>query len=152
MKSIFLKKKTWPILILIISVPVIAVFSWLLIISTPSQEIPHAQPGVHVCGHCGMMVSDLRFAAAAKSSEDPTGDVMFFDDLGCFFSSVEESGEHHWRGWVYDYDTKEPISIKNAYFEKTKMQTPMGSGWIAHLQSSHSENEYLSLEGAIENK
>lgn len=58
---------------------------WMLL---PGEEklgvVPNIKLGKEACFHCGMIISDERFAAARRQSETKE---LHFDDIGCLISS-----------------------------------------------------------------
>jgi len=78
------------------------------------------------CAHCGMLVSDLAFAAAYRSE---AGDARVFDDLRCLLRELPAEGA---RVWVKDYETSEWLDAEAAFFVRSEsIETPMGGGIVA---------------------
>ena len=128
MSKIYLKRKTLPVLFLIFTIPVIFSFILFLFLKNSEKEIPPIVIGVNICSHCGMLISDIRFAAVVRVNLD---EIHYYDDLGCLFNHSYKSKDLPREGWVHDFKTRNKVSLKKARFIKTKYQTPMGSGWTA---------------------
>jgi copper chaperone NosL len=78
------------------------------------------------CAHCGMLVSDLAFAAAYRIED---GDARVFDEIGCLLRELPSSGA---RVFVHDYQTSEWLDGDAAFFVRSEsIQTPMGGGIVA---------------------
>jgi copper chaperone NosL len=78
------------------------------------------------CDHCGMLVSDLNFAAAYRTED---GEGRVFDDVGCMLEELPASGA---RTWVKDFDSSEWLDAEAAFFVRSpSISTPMGSGIVA---------------------
>lgn len=133
--------------ILAFGIMLFVVFRILNLSSTQKwQEIKF---GLDTCSYCGMIISDARYAVAARSiQEDGSHKIYYFDDIGCFLNSLVEHQHLKWDGWVFDYDTGQQIEIHKASFEKSNDQTPMGSGWIAH---THKNKNGLTFKELISN-
>ncbi len=89
-----------------------------------------------VCGWCRMAVSDARFAAQLVA---PSEEPRFFDDVGCLATFLKAGGAPA-KGqiaYVADHRTKAWMRASNAiYTKKAGLQTPMGSGLIAHVDGA----------------
>lgn len=100
------------------------------------------------CGWCRMAVSDARFAAQlAAPSEEP----RFFDDVGCLATFLK-SGSAPAKGqiaYVADHRTKAWVRASNAvYTKKAGLETPMGSGLIAHADAASRDRDPDAAGGA----
>jgi copper chaperone NosL len=84
------------------------------------------------CGWCRMAVSDARFAAQLVS---PSEEPRFFDDIGCLATFLKSGGAPA-KGqiaYVADHRTKAWMRASVAvYTKKAGLETPMGSGVVAH--------------------
>ncbi len=83
-----------------------------------------------------MAVSDARFAAQlAAPSEEP----RFFDDVGCLATFLKSGGAPA-KGqiaYVADHRTKAWVRASGAvYTKRAGLETPMGSGVIAHADAA----------------
>jgi copper chaperone NosL len=88
------------------------------------------------CGWCRMAVSDARFAAQLVA---PSEEPRFFDDIGCLATFLKSGGAPA-KGqiaYVADHRTKAWVRASHAiYTKKTGLETPMGSGLIAHADAA----------------
>jgi copper chaperone NosL len=88
------------------------------------------------CGWCRMAVSDARFAAQLVS---PSEEPRFFDDIGCLATFLKSGGAPA-KGqiaYVADHRTKAWVRASAAvYTKKPGLETPMGSGLIAHADAA----------------
>ena len=91
------------------------------------------------CAHCGMLVSDLAFAAAYRTEDD----ARVFDDIGCLLRELPPSGA---RVWVKDYETSEWLDAGAAFFVRSEsMETPMGGGIVAFGSREAAEKRGAAL-------
>lgn len=100
------------------------------------------------CGWCRMAVSDARFAAQlATPSEEP----RFFDDIGCLATFLKSGGAPA-KGqiaYVADHRTKAWVRASAAvYTKKAGLETPMGSGLIAHVDAASRDADPDAAGGA----
>jgi len=74
--------------VLAILVGAVAVVAWQVLAGQrlPDGPVPIAW-GKEACAHCHMHVSEAGFAVQAQTK---TGDVLNFDDPGCFFSYLDD--------------------------------------------------------------
>ncbi len=154
MSKIYLKKKTLPLILLIIVIPVILLTIWLSYLDNSDEKISPIVAGVTKCSHCGMMISDLRFAAAIRfKSEKKSHADHYYDDLGCLKNHSSEFHYEHLEGWVHSFKSEKKIPINKAWFIKTQRQTPMGSGWIAVKDKTDFDEEAFDIDSfLIDNK
>lgn len=86
----------------------------------------------------GRPIEDLRFAAVyiTRNSE-----IRRFDDIGRMAIYLsQQSNEPSVSGWVFDYETAEPIRTESAFFvASTSLVTPRGSGIIAVADSERAD-------------
>lgn len=84
---------------------------------------------VDQCAECKMTVADNQFAAEYF---DEAGEVYKFDDMGCLARYVSEKGLTKGTLFVRDFDSKEWIQVKDAYFAVSEaIETPMGYGFLS---------------------
>ena len=83
------------------------------------------------CAHCGMLISEPRYAAAYKS---PRREAQVFDDIGCLLASAtREAGRGELRFWFHDARTAHWIAGSEATFVKSaRFRTPMSGGLVAY--------------------
>jgi copper chaperone NosL len=82
------------------------------------------------CAHCGMLVSELTYAAAYRG---PGQDARVFDDIGCLLDFTrDEPQADRARVWVHDFQAGGWIDGGSAVFVRSPaLRTPMGGGLIA---------------------
>ncbi|VAV98800.1 hypothetical protein MNBD_ACTINO02-2440 [hydrothermal vent metagenome] len=91
---------------------------------------PEIKYGRDVCVQCGMIASEVKFAAAYRLD----GEEFIFDDIGDLVVYARGNGVEldPLQTWVHDYDTEDPLLVADAYFVPTmSVVTPMGHGVIA---------------------
>lgn len=146
MSKIYLRKKTIPLICLFIAMPIALAYIWLSYLEDTGDEIPPIKIGTTMCSYCGMIISDIRFAAAIRVKINETeNQVYYYDDLGCL-SKHRHVLKGNVEGWVHDFKTGQPIPLKDAQFFKTNYQTPMGSGWMAHDNHQRIEQESFDIQ------
>jgi copper chaperone NosL len=100
------------------------------------------------CGWCRMAVSDARFAAQLVS---PSEEPRFFDDVGCLETFLKSGGAPA-KGqvaYVADHRTKAWVRASHAvYTKKPGLETPMGSGLIAHADAASRDADADAAGGA----
>jgi copper chaperone NosL len=88
------------------------------------------------CAWCRMAVSDARFAAQLVS---PSEEPRTFDDIGCLATFLKSGGAPA-KGqiaYVADHRTKAWMRAAAAvYTRKPGIETPMGSGLVAHADAA----------------
>ena len=96
---------------------------------------PRVEVDRSACAHCGMLISEPRFAAAYRA---PGSDARLFDDVGCLLEGLsresDRSGVHF---WFHEVTTAEWIEGDRAVFvESAHLRTPMGSGIVAYASDA----------------
>jgi copper chaperone NosL len=92
------------------------------------------------CAHCGMLVSDLAFAAAYRAEG---GDARVFDDFACLLRELPSAKV---RVWVKDYETSEWLDAGSAFFVRSEsIETPMGGGIVAFSSREAAEKQGVVL-------
>lgn len=125
-----------------VPVAVAAVAGFTLLPSDEEKsEFPELKLGQQSCAHCGMIISDARFAAAWR---DGDGDDTFFDDIGCMVAmGAEHPPAGFARYYVHDYLAGEAdgwIDAELAYYAKDdSIRTPMASGIAAFERREDAE-------------
>jgi copper chaperone NosL len=86
------------------------------------------------CRSCRMPVSDASLAAQLVA---PGEEAKFFDDLVCLrdFLARSPAGARS-VAWVADHRTKTWVRAARAVYTRSKLETPMGSHWIAHADAA----------------
>lgn len=100
------------------------------------------------CGWCRMAVSDARFAAQLVS---PSEEPRTFDDIGCLATFLKSGGAPA-KGqiaYVADHRTKAWVRASAAvYTKKPGLETPMGSGLVAHADAASRDADADAAGGA----
>lgn len=98
----------------------------LLACATNPDAPPEVQFDHEACTHCGMLVSEPRYAAALTTND---GKSVHFDDAGCLFRYVLDehpSVRHMWfhgEGTTWLNESEVAFTVGGT--------TPMGSGLVA---------------------
>ena len=98
------------------------------------------------CRSCRMPVSDASLAAQLVA---PGEEPKFFDDIGClrdFLERVPASAGSV--AYVTDHRTKAWVRASAALYTRSKMDTPMGSHWIAHSGAASRDADAAAAGGA----
>ena len=94
---------------------------------------PEVVYGEDVCDHCGMILSEERFAAATIVEIDGQVEPRLFDDIGDMVAYHAANGDLVVRRWyVHDHDSVAWIDAATAHYVRAEgIRTPMGSGLAA---------------------
>ena len=96
--------------------------------------------------HCGMIISDRRFAAQAI---EPNGKAHKFDDIGCMLAWLEDKP---FRGtarlWVRDSAGQAWLDARTTRF-RHGVVSPMGYGFIAVDSPETGDVDFAGLEAAV---
>jgi copper chaperone NosL len=118
--------------------------------SSPPAEIrpPEILLGEDRCSECGMIISDLRFAAAAVT---PEGANLLFDDIGDMLRYRARAGLPEGTVFfVHDYDSREWLEAGSAFFVRSsRIHSPMGSGIAAFAHQTRAEAMAADHEGTV---
>jgi copper chaperone NosL len=100
------------------------------------------------CARCRMTVSSLLTAAqVVVPGEEPA----FFDDLGCLADWLGDERPHGSDGVIYvaDHRTGSWVEARAAVFTRVAgLETPMGSGLIAHESARSREQDPAAQRGS----
>lgn len=121
---------------------------------TGALQPPEIYYGEDICAHCGMIISDPRFAAVIVS---PTGESRKYDDLGCMLDDYSHSQAEMAAIYIHDYNTSTWLDGKAAYYVRANdLHTPMASGLVAFSDRAAAEAlaqahgaEVLTFEQAL---
>lgn len=121
---------------------------WVALWARQGESLQKVSLGRDSCAHCGMVVSDQRYAVSLLTRDKQNHNVTaHFDDIGCFLKYARKHKVSEPQGVAYDRVSGKAIALREARFEKDeKIMTPMGTGWVAGTGSGSG----LSLEQAIE--
>ncbi len=104
---------------------------------------PTIRYGIDACAHCGMIISDARYAAATIALVDGEQRALLFDDIGDQLDYAADHAEiKPIRRYVHDHQTRDWVSADAAqYVHAPSLHTPMGSG-IAAFASAASAHTF----------
>jgi copper chaperone NosL len=100
------------------------------------------------CAWCRMAVSDARFAAQLVA---PSEEPRTFDDVGCLATFLKSGGApaKGQAAFVADHRTKAWVRAAAAvYTKKPGLETPMGSGLVAHADAASRDADADAAGGA----
>jgi copper chaperone NosL len=102
--------------------------------------------GQDACSHCRMaIVSKATGAEIVAAGEEP----RLFDDLGClrdFLAAAPPPPDAV--VFVADHRTGAWVEARLAVFTRTSVQTPMGSGLVAHADAASRDQDAAAGGGA----
>lgn len=121
-------------------------------ISACSKRDPDAPPVIHpgedVCAHCGMIISDERFAGAIVRGAGRDETIELYDDIGEMLGDLTDAGDA--RVWVHDYTTGAWIDGTTAtYLVHSDLTTPMGTGAAAFANPANARDIQQTKHGEI---
>ena len=107
---------------------------------------PEIQVDRTACGHCRMLVSEPRYAAAYQA---PGAEALVFDDIQCLLEAArKEAGPL--RVWFRDAAGEEWIDGADAVFVRsTSLRTPMNGGIAAYRTRSAAEQAATRDRGRV---
>ncbi|MDR7522877.1 MAG: nitrous oxide reductase accessory protein NosL [Armatimonadota bacterium] len=81
------------------------------------------------CDHCGMLISDPRFAAATRQGQT----VFRYDDIGCMVAHAARAlAAQAAVGYVHDMATEQWLEASAAIYVRSQaIRTPMNTGLAA---------------------
>lgn len=99
-----------------------------------------------VCAHCRMVISTQKTAAQLLA---PGEEPKLFDDLGCLRSFLETAPAPEGSAvFVADHLTGDWVRLEDAVItEVPGLQTPMGSGLVAHRTTADRDRDPASRGG-----
>lgn len=123
-----------------------------LSIGSCSKRDPDAPPVIHpgedVCAHCGMIISEERFAGAVVRGEGRDETIELYDDIGEMLGDLADTSGA--RVWVHDYTTGEWIRGTEAtYLVNSDLTTPMGTGTAAFADPARAKDIQQTKHGEI---
>jgi copper chaperone NosL len=130
----------------------VAGISMVLALSACSPSVDTGEPeiryGRDVCTQCGMIASEVKFAASYRLD----GQDFLFDDIGDLVIYAREFGVQldPQRTWVHDFESEESLLAADAFFIPTvSVATPMGHGVIAVSDMATAERIASQLGGEV---
>lgn len=113
----------------------LAIIMALTIACSGAPSTPEIRVDESACATCGMLVSDLSFAAAARRAD---GTEEAFDDAVClvrFIRSGKVTGEE--RIWIHSFGGDDWIGSNEAVFiRQARVKGPMGGELVATDRAS----------------
>ncbi len=99
------------------------------------------------CRSCRMPVSDARLASQLVA---PGEEPRFFDDIVCLrdFLAGPSPTDRRSVAYVADHRTGAWVRASAALFTRSKLETPMGSHWIAHADAASRDADPAAAGGA----
>lgn len=119
---------------------------------TGCSSDPNAPPEIVVdrtaCSECRMLVSDLRFASALRTTD---GEERVFDDSRCLFAAVEGiDSESAPRIWVHDHESGEAVDARDAVFVlQERIHGPMGGEVVCAIDRQAATRLAAALDGRV---
>jgi len=85
--------------------------------------------GRHACDHCGMAISDARYAAEIRVGPH---EVVRFDEFGCavLWLAAHGGAERALEFWTMDLDGETWLDARKAFY-RPNQRTPMAHGFAA---------------------
>jgi len=113
---------------------------------------PELRLGRDMCAHCGMMISDDRYAGSLLVDRDI--DPLLFDDIGCMLDyEREHAPETRFTArFVRDYHARRWLDSGAAHYlcaDRDRLVTPMGSGIVAFGTLTSAESKRIEVGGRV---
>jgi len=124
-------------------------------ISSCSRDAPDGPPAVHIdeseCVHCGMIISDERWATATIVQGDRGPEPLLFDDFNCQVNHETEHPELRVVArWSRSHSTLEWVRTERARFlASPQIHAPMGSGIAAFSSLAEAETARSAFPGEL---
>jgi hypothetical protein len=135
----------------------LGVGSWRLCLFLASMTVllacgakPAGPPVIEIdrtaCSHCGMLISELAYAAAYRADG---AEARVFDDIGCLRTAARgEAGPLTF--WFHDADDREWIDGTAATFVGSpEIPSPMGGGLLAYRDRTAAERTAGARHGRV---
>lgn len=119
---------------------------------TGCSSDPNAPPEIVIdrtaCSECRMLVSDLRFASALRTSE---GEEQVFDDSPCLFAALDRYGSTGApRVWIHDHESEAAVETQNAVFVlQERIHGPMGGEVVCAIDLPAATRLAAALDGRV---
>ena len=118
-----------------------------LIACSSSEPQPQEIYPEDMCACCRMAISQKEFASQIISKK---GESWKYDDICCFIGAMKNRSDEIAASFVADYSSKKWIYAKNATFlHAPRLNTPMGSGFVAFEKRQDAEKMQEKFPGAI---
>ena len=115
-----------------------------------ADGLPEIRVDRTACSHCGMLISELVYAAAYRA---PASDPRVFDDIRCLLESArKEPRADALRFWFHDAATTVWIDGKDAVFVGSPtLRTPMSGGLVAYRDRTAARDGAGRYHGSVIN-
>ena len=113
---------------------------------------PEIRYGEDVCDQCGMIISDIRFAAGYAYEVAPGRYTSIaVDDIGdMLFHSAAHPDQTIVAWYVHDFETEAWLDATHAHYVVSQnLHTPMGQGTAAHGTLAAAEAMAAELHGEV---
>lgn len=135
----------------------VLVLMLLLVACSGSKVTPDVPPAIHygedMCDHCGMIISDERFAAGVVVETKPQHyEHRIFDDIGDMLAYAQEieASSAIVAYYVHDYQSREWLDARQAtYVQGDAASTPMGSGLAAFADQAAATAHAQATQGQV---
>ena len=97
------------------------------------------------CQHCGMLISDRRYAAAVRTAESD----RLFDDIGCLINALKGRAADGATFWFNDATSAEWITGTPVFVVSAAFRTPMSGGIQAYGDREAAERAAATHQGTI---
>lgn len=109
---------------------------------------PEIVPDTTACSHCGMLVSELIYAAAYQAhGEEP----RVFDDIGCLLQAIRRETSTPLDIWVQDAVGAGWLDADKATFVASpQIRTPMSGGLLAYSDAVAAQRAATAHRGDMQ--
>ena len=116
--------------------------------SSTEVQPPEIHYSEDVCDACGMLISDVKFAAASVEED---GAARKFDDIGDLLDYyADHTGAQVKAYFVHDYASEKWQRAETAFFiVSPQIQTPMAHGIAAYADRAAAEAAAQKVEGRV---
>jgi copper chaperone NosL len=99
------------------------------------------------CSKCGMLVSELAYAAAIRWAD---GHDEIFDDIGCLVAKAQQTPDGDRQYWFHDAAHGGWITdARPVWVTSPELKTPMGGGIAAYRDRATAEQAAARLRGRL---
>lgn len=115
--------------------------------ASPAPVAVAVDTAADVCAHCRMTIVSTSTAAQIVA---PGEEAVLFDDLGCLRDYAAGAGRApEAMVFVADHRTGEWVDARTAVFTETSLDTPMGSGLVAHVTAASRDLDAAASRGTV---
>lgn len=94
------------------------------------DDLPEIAIDRSACSHCGMLISEPRFAAAYRTSG---GETKVFDEIGCLLAAADRHTDARTQFWFRDVNDGRWIDGGSPVFlASSSIRTPMAGNIVAY--------------------